>query len=135
MQWDESANKGFSTGRAEDLYLPVDSRENAPSAAAQEILKDSLLNTVREILALRHAEPGLQADTSFEVLHAIQGDPLFIYKRGELTIAVNPSGEEKSSPAGILHGSGAEVLFRIGEASCKDDGAVCLGPQSFAILR
>ena len=34
MQWDNSANHGFSQAAADALYLPVDEREDAPTVAA-----------------------------------------------------------------------------------------------------
>ena len=35
MQWDNSANKGFSTAEAHQLYLAVDSSEDAPNVVDQ----------------------------------------------------------------------------------------------------
>ena len=60
---------------------------------AQEGDPDSLLNTVRALLKLRHDEPDLQADGELKVLCAEKGRP-FVYRRGNLTLALNPSGEK-----------------------------------------
>ena len=91
MQWDESANLGFSSGRAESLYLPVDPSSDAPTVAAQEADPASLLNTVRAVLALRHQEEDLQADAEFRVVCSESSKP-FVYRRGKLLCAVNPAG-------------------------------------------
>ena len=91
MQWAKDRNLGFSHGRPEDLYLPVDDAPDAPTAEEQAQDPDSLLNTVKAILCLRHAHPDLQAEGSFEVVHAQKNDPLLVYRRGGLTLAVNPS--------------------------------------------
>jgi maltose alpha-D-glucosyltransferase/alpha-amylase len=47
MQWDDTANAGFSTAAPEQLYLPVDSRPDRPTVAHQTADAHSLLNTVR----------------------------------------------------------------------------------------
>ncbi|MBR1560643.1 MAG: glycosylase, partial [Clostridia bacterium] len=75
MQWDGGKNLGFSAGCADALYLPVDPAADAPTVAEQAGDPDSLLNAVRAILALRHAEPDLQADADFEPLCAEAGVP------------------------------------------------------------
>ena len=118
MQWDGSKNLGFSTGCADALYLPVDAAADAPTVEAQEGCPDSLLNTVRAILKLRHAEEDLQADAEFEPLCTEKGKP-FVYRRGSLVLAVNPSGE---------------ALFTLGEARAAG-GRLTMGPQSFVVLK
>ncbi len=123
MQWAPGKNLGFSDAAPADLYLPVDPAPAAPTVREQAADPDSLLNTVKAILALRHRFPELQADGSLEVLHARQGDPLLIYRRGKLTLAVNPS--DTPVPTGLAGTS----LFLIG---AFDNGV--LGPCSFAVL-
>ena len=78
---------------------------------------------MKAVLALRHGCPDLQADGGFEVLHARQGDPLLVYRRGKLTLAVNPS--DTPVPTGLA----GTPLFLIG---AFDAGV--LGPRSFAVL-
>ncbi|MBR4457276.1 MAG: glycosylase [Solobacterium sp.] len=135
MQWDSSANLGFSAGKQEDLYLPVDPSEDAPTAAAQESDPDSLLNTVRAVLALRHQEKDLQADGEFRVVTAEPDSP-FVYRRGSLLCAVNPSGRamEAALPADIAETIQRTVLYGIGDA-CVEDGTLKMGAQSFAVIR
>ncbi len=130
MQWDGTKNLGFSTGCADALYLPVDPAADAPTVAAQECDPDSLLNTVRALLKLRHAEADLQADAEFEPLCADEGKP-FVYRRGALVLAVNPSGEAARVKAPV---SGKKPIFTIGNAAVEGD-AIALGAQSFAVLK
>ena len=123
MQWNQGKNLGFSAGNAESLYLPVDPAPDAPTVSAQEQDPVSLLNTVKAILKLRHDCPDLQADGDFEVLHAKKGDPLLVYRRGGLTLAVNPSDKPvKTDLTGM-------PLFRIG---AFEKGV--LGPCAFVAL-
>ena len=135
MQWDGSANLGFSTGKASDLYLPVDSAEDAPTVAAQEKDPASLLNTVRAILSLRHQEEDLQADAAFQVICSEPGKP-FVYRRGSLLCAVNPSGSplKVTLPDEVIGALWGEALYQIGK--CRlEDGTLTAGAQSFVVIR
>lgn len=123
MQWTEEKNLGFSAGDPASLYLPVDPAPDAPTVSAQEKDPASLLNTLKAVLRLRHACPDLQADGGFRVIHAKKNDPLLVYGRGSLTLAVNPS--DKPVKTGL---DGAPV-FTIGTF---EKGV--LGPCSFAIM-
>ena len=130
MQWDGSKNLGFSTGCADALYLPVDPAGDAPTVEAQDADPDSLLNTVRAILKLRHGEEDLQADAEFEALCAEKGKP-FVYRRGNLVLAVNPSGEALSAKAPV---AGRSQIFTIGAAEVAGE-TLTLGAQSFTVLK
>ncbi|MBP3876552.1 MAG: DUF3459 domain-containing protein [Lachnospiraceae bacterium] len=130
MQWTAGKNAGFSEGKAEDLYLPVDASEDAPNVADEEKDPASLLNTVKELLALRHREEGLQADAPLEVICTEPGRP-FVYRRGTITLALNPTGAEVTLPLKDVTG---EVLYKIGEGSAAD-GKLVLGAQSFVAFR
>lgn len=116
MQWDDSANAGFSSAPAGKLYLPVESSPERPSVAAQDRDPRSLLNTVRRLTALRRAHPALGASGGFEVIHARGGELPFVYRRwlGEESIlaAVNPGGRpvEVALPAQTIPGQ-PEMLY------------------------
>ncbi len=129
MQWDDSANQGFSAGRAEDLYLPVEGN-NAHTVKAQEADENSLLHFVRRLIRLRHEEKALQNYSPFAVYSAQPGSRLFAYKRGKLLVALNPGAETLSCP---LDGS-YSPLMTMGDVDIQKD-ALTLGPQSFAILK
>ena len=91
MQWDGSANAGFSTAPADALYLPIDPADDRPNVAAQLADPDSTLHLVRGLLALRRATPALGARAPTRVLHA--GYP-FVYLRGDRhLVVVNPRRE------------------------------------------
>jgi glycosidase len=94
MQWDRTANAGFSTAPANRLYLPVDPRPDRPTVAQQEADPDSLLNTVRQLAALRRAQLTLQASSGFEVIYAEPGRNPFVYLRSNgserFLVAINP---------------------------------------------
>ena len=130
MQWTSGRNLGFSEGKAEDLYLPVDPAEDAPTVEAQEKDPESLLNTVKQILALRHGNEDLQADADFSVICSEPGRP-FVYRRGNLILAVNPDSTVKEIALDL---GGREIMYQIGSVS-KSGGALTLEGQSFVILK
>ncbi|MBQ3705115.1 MAG: glycosylase [Clostridia bacterium] len=130
MQWAPGKNLGFSTGCADSLYLPVDPAPDAPTVAEQEQRPDSLLNTVRALLALRHREEDLQADAAFEPVCTEKGQP-FVYRRGKLLIGVNPSGETLTC---AMRAEGMKPVYALGSVKNGAD-SLTMGPQSFAVLK
>ncbi len=130
MQWTESVNKGFSKADKSKLYLPVE--EKGPSVESESAREDSLYNTLRKLLKLRNSEVDLKADADFEVILGEKDKP-FIYKRGSLTIAVNPKETAVSAKLGTDIGT-KKTLFSIGEGT-YEDGTVKLGAQSFVIFK
>ena len=170
MQWDNGPNKGFSQAGSKALYLPVDSRPDAPDVRSQEGDPDSLLETFRSLTALKAREPGLLADACFETLvpagyncetgseSGPEASPdtapetdnrrIWIYRRGDLLIAVNPSGQPAhcTLPGDRVHiaPDHREPVFKLGDAELSTAElpaagssplALHLGPQSFSVWR
>jgi len=118
MQWTAGRNAGFSKGRKNDLYLPVDEAKNAPNVAAQEKKENSLLNITRKLVELRSTEPALAADAKFEILFMKKNKTPFIFQRAKgrekIVVAFNPSKEDVSVPLAtgdghLLAGSDAKL--------------------------
>ena len=130
MQWTNGKNLGFSDAAAEDLYLPVDPADDAPTVEKQAGDPDSLLNTVKAVLSLRHQETDLQADGDFKVICS-EPDKPFVYQRGSLLLAVNPDGISRSVE---MKSYGRQLLFSIGEGSLEN-GKLTAGPQSFLVFK
>lgn len=131
MQWNRAGNMGFSTAPADRLYVPVDAREDAPCVEDQLADAGSLLWEVRRLVALRHAHTDLQADAVFEVVNDDEEGAPFVYRRGEMILAVNPTLQEKRYTDEAL--AGKAVVYRIGPASAGD-GCLTMPAQSFAVL-
>ncbi|MCD8103653.1 MAG: glycosylase [Lachnospiraceae bacterium] len=131
MQWNAQKNAGFSDCPEDTLYLPTDPSADAPNVAAQEADENSLLNTVKALLWLRHGEEDLQADADFEVIYAKSGRLPFIYRRGNILIALNPSGEIVSAP---VEAGERKLLFAIGGGKTDAD-RITLEPQSCLVLK
>ena len=130
MHWSAGKNAGFSEADPEKLYLPVDADDLTCSVESEDGDPVSLLNTVRALLALRHSEKDLQAGGDLQIVYAAAEDPLFVYRRGGIVLAVNPSGTERVLP-GETKGT---ILYAIGQQRSLEKGLV-LGPQSFVALR
>ena len=134
MQWDDSANHGFSTADAKDIYLPVDTAEDAPTVAAQADDPASLLNSVKSLLAFRHAHKDLNSDAPFKVLYAPKAKDdyrPFVWQRGDLICAVNPAGVSIELPLELAED--LKIQYTIGQAEIVND-TLSLGAQSFVIL-
>lgn len=128
MQWKRGKNLGFSTCRKNKLYLPVDPSPDAPTVEEQERDPASPLNTVRAVLALRRQWDDLKADGAFEVVRGEAEGP-FVYRRGNLMLAVNPSGRSVSVSASETV---RKILLKIGEGNWND-GLLTMRAQSFLI--
>ena len=90
MQWNDSANAGFSTAQSDKLYLPIDTAVDRPTVEAQTVDPDSTLNLVRKLTALRRATPALRTQASTRIVH---GDYPLVYIRDEThLVAINPQG-------------------------------------------
>jgi maltose alpha-D-glucosyltransferase/alpha-amylase len=124
MQWDSTRNAGFSTAPAEQLYLPIDPRDDRPTVAAQRADPASLLHTVRSLIALRRREPALRSGP-FDLLHA--SNPI-AFRRGAFLVAVNPA----NVPVSMSIPTGAPILHR----GCRiEDGQLRLAAFGFGIYR
>ena len=140
MQWSPGKNLGFSGADPASLYLPVDGADGAPTVLGQQGDPDSLMSTVKSLISLRRSYPDLNADGDFEAVHAVSGDPLFVYRRGKLLLLTNPGAEEASFdlPRGDAsheeapQSDGLAEIFSIGRAKAEK-GRITLSPQSFAI--
>lgn len=133
MQWSRGKNAGFSTGKAEDLYLPV--QEDGVNAADQLEDDASLLNTTRRLIALRRSSHALSADGEIEFLNRrYNGYPL-VYRRsgkdGSYLICVNPTDREQCFSWDL---EGTEIVMENASAAVTGE-TITLPPVSFAILK
>jgi maltose alpha-D-glucosyltransferase/alpha-amylase len=124
MQWDGSANAGFSTARADALYLPIDPDPGRPTVEAQRADPHSTLHLVRDLIRLRRAHPVLGTRAPTRVLHT--GYPL-VYLRGDShLVAVNPARDAQTVQLREHAGRRAELLLgrgvQIVDGALRTDG-------------
>ena len=130
MQWDNGTNLGFSDAAADKLYLPVDPNPNGTTVVSQEADPNSMLHYVRSLIALRQSNADLGNYSPFAIYSAEEGSRLFAYKRGNMLVAMNPSG--KALPL-TLDGA-YEPIFTMGAAEVTGK-QLTLGAQSFVVLQ
>jgi maltose alpha-D-glucosyltransferase/alpha-amylase len=146
MQWTGGANKGFSSASADALYLPVDTEKNAPTVEESERNPQSLLNTVKALIALRKSEADLGSAPNLRILYAEKDTLPFIYQRGNFVIALNPGGKTVTGPAkeSALTIAAGEKVFAIegsarsdsdGTAAAIENGKCHLPPESACIWK
>ena len=130
MQWDNSVNHGFSSAPSNMLYLPVDTSDNAVTVENQSKDPNSILNTLKKVISIRHENEDLQSDGDFEVVYAEKNKYPFIFKRGNFLIAVNPTSKEQTAPFDF----DTETVFSIGKSQIENKKIV-MQPQSLELLK
>lgn len=134
MQWNNDLNCGFSTAKGEMLYLPVEQGETVPNVAEQEKREDSLLHTVREILAIRRNDTDFEDHANLQIVYADRDRRSFAYQRGNTLMLCNPSGQEETIELPGFSEDAWTQLYGIGTGRCEQS-AYTMGAQSFLIFR
>jgi len=134
MQWDGSLGAGFSTAALTNYYLPLDPDPLRPNVATQAGQSDSLLNFVRRLIALRHANPSLDNLGGFEPLYAEQNKFPFVYRRTggprDFIICVNPTGTAQTCEVKAL--CGAHPVLTNG--ATHEGSKLTMPPVSYAVF-
>ena len=128
MQWDEETIEAGLKGK---LYLSCDDSPDAPTVTGCMKDRDSLFNIVKSLVKIRNSEDSLSGNSPFAVLYEDDNSSLLVYKRGELTVAVNPSWKETSA---CMELDTSKVMWSIGEGK-YEDGLLRMKPQSFTIFK
>ena len=76
MQWDKSANAGFSSADAGDLYLPVNTDPDTPDVETQMHEPDSLWRHVQDLISFRREHTALSSSSGLRFLSNGNGYPL-----------------------------------------------------------
>ena len=132
MQWNTSANAGFSSAPAEKLYVPVDPDRNRPNAENEMADDTSLYSEVKRLIAFRMAHPALQSMAAIHFLS--DGDPL-IYERTcdkeRILVIIHPADRNV-----VVPDVKGEILYTVGgNASVTGDNlAVDGGTAVFLAL-
>lgn len=134
MQWDSSANAGFSTAPAEKLYIPVDPSPERPTAEAQTSDETSLRSEVKKLIAVRQSHKPLQSLGEIEFLiDGAPGKPLAYIRSldGErILIVINPT----ASPAELVFDGEPEVIYSFGSFQLKS-GSISAGECSAVFVK
>ncbi len=142
MQWDASANAGFSTASAEQLYLPIDPNPARPTVEAQRADSDSQLNYVRGLLALRAATPALGTAGNWRYVGNLdQPYPMLFVREtpeAKYLVALNPSDKSVTAQipaegdrATYIYGTDSHASYK----ARKGSATIRLKPVAAAVFR
>jgi alpha-glucosidase len=125
MQWDTSANAGFSPAGVQP-WLPVNPDYVRVNVAGEAAQPESILNLYRRLLHVRREHASLRTG-SLVMLEALPPDVLG-YRRNDILVLAN-LGEQ---PAVVRHTG--EVLVETGQVAVGS-GRTTLFPDSAVVLR
>ncbi len=114
MQWSKGLNAGFSSARADRLYIPLDPSADRPDAEAQMADDSSILNEVRRLIKVRMENIALQSNAAIEWLS--DGYPL-VYRRScseqTVLVIINPRAEaaEVQADGRLIYAVGAAEII------------------------
>ena len=136
MQWDHSANAGFSAAPEEKLYIRMDDSADRPTVAAQMADRDSLYHVVKQLIAIRQAHKALQNTGEIDFIYAEKNAYPLAYLRTyddeQILIVLNPSDREVSFHCSFIP---VETIYRMGgNVSCHDE-TFTIAPQTAAFLK
>lgn len=116
MQWNTGLNAGFSSARADKLYIPLDPSHDRPDAESQMADDTSIYSEVKRLIALRMANPALQSKAKITWL---QCDYPTIYLREcdsqKIKVIINPC--EKPYSANL---EGGRLLYSVGAVEAAE---------------
>lgn len=117
MQWGRGLNAGFSSARADKLYIPLDPSPDRPDAESQMADESSIYSEVKRLIALRMANPALQSKAKITWL---QCDYPTIYLREcdsqKIKVIINPC--EKPYIADL---DGGRLLYSVGTVETTEN--------------
>ena len=136
MQWDDTANAGFSAADSKNLYIPIDPSSDRPTVKAQLNDDSSLYNEVKRLIEIRRSHKALSNTGTIEFLcDGSEGKPL-VYLRsrdGEnIVVALNPTGVEYEFQ---MDREGGEVIYCLGQKPEIFDGKCVIRGESAVFMR
>ncbi len=134
MQWDDSVNSGFSTAKAEKLYVMQDPDEDRPTVEKQWQDDESILQELKRQIAIRKQYEVLQESAGIELITC---DYPLVYKRflddNAVLIAINPKNE--MARVNVENLCAAETIYSFnGEAHLAND-QLTIPPLSATYIR
>ncbi len=122
MQWDSTANAGFSSAEPEDLYIEIDPDPNRPTVEKEQADSQGVYREVKKLIALRKEHEALGSLAHLEFVYAEKEKYPFVYKRigkdEEILVVLNPSGDEAVCHIPVQE-AGEVIYENNGRASLK----------------
>ena len=122
MQWDSSANAGFTTGKP---WLPVPPTYKTHNVATESKDPDSVLSFYKSVLNTRRNTPAL-LNGSYKAINEDDANVLSylrIYKGQTVVVALNMSGDSQTVKLGLKQNgfASAKSLVATGKSSVSGD--------------
>ncbi len=131
MQWDGSANAGFSTAPAEKLYIPLDPDSERPTVEKCMNDGNSLLKEIQKLIKVRNEHKALQSGGRIEFVFAEENRYPLAFVRScdeeKILAVINPSGEECGFSLDV---DIKEIIYRLGGGIRSGGGKITAMPQS-----
>ncbi len=138
MQWDSSANAGFSAAAPEKLYIRQDESADRPTVAAQMSDPSSLYSEVKRLIAFRRAHSALSNRAGMKFVYAKENVYPLAYLRESaderILVAINPAARPVEFKADVVPQSASPLLYSIGEGGEAAGGKVKMLPESAAFF-
>lgn len=132
MQWEKGRNRGFSSCKKEELYIPMDESEGSPDVETAMAEEHSLYQEVKKLIQVRMAHPALQSCAKVEFLYAEENAYPFVYRRiGEtetVLAALNPSGREVTCEIPVSEAKA--LLYAYGKPAKLEKGFLTMPAES-----
>ena len=153
MQWDSSADCGFSSAPQDMLYFPTDPDPARPDAAAQAADPQSVFSTLKRILSVRGTLAAMENTAGIDFVFAEEYRCPLVFVRtpnppekrcagagtseGAVLVAVNPSEKEITVTARDFRRDPGLSRFRktvlsVGAGAFADAGKLVIHPLSAA---
>ncbi len=127
MQWDHTANAGFSSASPEKLYVKMDPMEDRPCAEDQLAEPASLYHEVQKLIRLRGAHTALGNKADIEFVYVEENKYPLAYVRSSedetVLVIVNPSKEAcRISTANTkVDPAKAKAFYQLGDSVSYDE--------------
>lgn len=135
MQWDNTANAGFSSAAPEKLYIKIDPDKNRPTAKKALADEGSLLNEIKKLIEIRQANPALQSNGEIRFVYAEENAYPLAYIRSldgeEILVVINPADRQCGFDLDV---TADKVLYQIGNVTAEN-GKVTAAAQSAAYIK
>lgn len=135
MQWDSTANAGFSSAAPEKLYIQIDPDKNRPTAKKAISNESSLLNEIKKLIEIRQANPALQSNGKIRFVYAEENAYPLAFIRSldgeEILVVINPADRQCGFD---LDATADKVLYQRGKVTVQN-GKVTAAAQSVAYIK
>ncbi|MGN0690934.1 MAG: alpha-amylase family glycosyl hydrolase, partial [Oscillospiraceae bacterium] len=136
MQWDDTANAGFSAAAPEKLYIRQDDSPDRPTVKAQIADNNSLWHEINRLIKIRQSHKALQSKGDIKFVYAEKNAYPFCYLRStddeKILIVLNPADRETSFDCKYIP---EEKIYSFGGELKSENGRITVPPCTAAFYK